>query len=199
MQRDKREEAPAAAPMETAKIRTAKKKQDKNSKRRSQQPRAKAIGETKKGKADLGDSTTMADTYVPSAVETAWNACWQQQRLFQPRQEARDNFVMVMPPPQHNQHAPSGPRADAVDRGRAGSMAPHEWPQCAMGARHRSCRHCDADRGGKTSAARSAPDSSRSRARGVSARGVAMESQVNFSWFFRGSIGLGLLLLNGFP
>ena len=67
---------------------------------------------------------------------------------------SRPTLYIVIPPPERHRLAPCRPRAEHSIQDILIRWRRMQGPQCALGARHRSCRDCHAERGGKTAPGR---------------------------------------------
>jgi valyl-tRNA synthetase len=95
--------------------------------------------------------TELAKTFDPASIEARWYAHWEQNGLFRPERPDAQPFTIVNPPPNVTGSLHIG---HALDNTLAGHRDPLRAPArqgCAVGGRHRSRRHRDAD-GGRAAA-----------------------------------------------
>ena len=97
--------------------------------------------------------TELPKTFDPAAIEQRWYAHWEANGLFRPERPDAEPWTIVMPPPNVTGTLHIGHALDNTLAGHPDAPCAAAGQGCAVGGRHRPCRHRDAD-GGRAQAGR---------------------------------------------
>ncbi len=122
----------------------------------------------------------LAKSFEPKNIEAHWYPQWESAGYFRARNDCRQGSLLHhAAAAECHRHAAHGPCVPGYADGCADPLPPHEGRQYPVAARHRPCRHRDADRGRaparceKYFAARTGP-------REIPREGVGMEGAFRF-------------------